>query len=269
MKKIVIFSSVFSVYCLLMICMIMGGCEQQSQTQNQSSQTYSHTQTQTQTATKPTTSRSDPLSEAMADFDATGEPDMTKNLYFIFDGSGSMDERPGGNCTGDQSFKKKLPGAKWAVNEFMKTVPIDMNIGLYVFDSNGRREVVSLGARNHDKFTEAVDLIESGRGTPLKESIIFGTDQLIKQYKKQLGYGSYRLVVVTDGEAEGIPRAVQYADKHGIPIYAIGLCIGEKHPLRTLVRSYQAADNFQDLAGKLEEVLAEAPSFDATAFEGL
>ena len=52
-----------------------------------------------------------------------------------------------------------------------------------------------------------------------------------------------------------------------MPIYAIGLCIGEDHPLRRLAVSYRAADNFADLAQGLQETLAERPDFDPTEFE--
>ena len=191
------------------------------------------------------------------------------NVYFIFDGSGSMQDPPGRDCEGDQTFNAKIEGAKWAIGEFIKKVPPDVNIGLYVFSNDGRREVVPLGAGNHDKFLQAVNEIRAGRGTPLAESIKIGTDKLVAQYKRQLGYGQYRLVVVTDGEATGtpIPQAVKYATKYGIPIYTIGLCIGENHALREYSVSYQAADSFEDLKKGLEETIAELPMFDPTEFD--
>jgi hypothetical protein len=245
---------------LIMFCLlIMGGCQQRTQ------------QTQNQTQVQDSVSTEIPKTTATAasmEFDAEAKPDLTKNAYFIFDGSGSMSDPPD-ECNGPQKFSDKLSGAKWAIKEFMKKVPDDINIGLYVFDDNGRRELIPLGPNQKKKFINAIDAIASSGGTPLKDSIIFGVNQLKKQYKKQLGYGEYRLIVITDGIAERIPMAVEFANKNDIPIYAIGLCIAEDHPLRTLARSYQAADNFEDLAKGLEQTLAEMPSFDATAFEGL
>ena len=67
----------------------------------------------------------------------------------------------------------------------------------------------------------------------------------------------------TPQEAE----AARYAAHFGMPIYAIGLCIDEDHPLRRFAVSYRAADSFSDLAQGLEETLAELPSFDPTEFE--
>lgn len=196
-----------------------------------------------------------------------GEAKLTRNIYFIMDGSGSMNERTTSDCGGDQEFTDKITGARWAIKKFLENVPEDVNIGLYVFDFQGRREVVPLGASNREAFINAVDAIEASGTTPLAEAIRFGTDQLVQQYKKQLGYGEFRLVVVTDGIAEEIPGAAVYAAQYGIPIYAIGLCVEADHPLRHYSVSYRAADSFEDLKKGLEETLAELPSFDVTEFQ--
>lgn len=191
---------------------------------------------------------------------------LARNIYFIFDGSGSMSDAPDAGCGGDRSFATKLEGAKWAVREFLQKVPDGMNLGLYVFDNRARSERVALGDVEREAFLRAVDGIRAGGKTPLAEAMRFGTDRLIEQYRKQLGYGEYRLVVVTDGLAENIPEAARYAAEYGMPVYAIGLCVQEDHPLRQVAVSYRAADNFSDLAKGLEETLAELPSFDATEF---
>lgn len=199
--------------------------------------------------------------------DIGGQADLTRNFYFIMDGSGSMREPTTSECGGDQSFPDKISGARWAIKKFLENVPEDMNIGLYIFDREGRREVVPLAKDNRDAFLRAVDNIDAGGGTPLARAIHYGTDQLAAQYKKQLGYGEYRLVVVTDGIANEIPEAALYAAKYGFPIYAIGLCVGANHPLRQFSVSYQAADNFADLSKGLSESLAELPVFDVTQFD--
>lgn len=196
-----------------------------------------------------------------------GEPALTRNFYFIMDGSGSMREGTSRNCGGDQKFDDKMTGARWAIKTFLENVPQDVNIGLYVFDSGGRREVVPLGTGNRDTFLRAVDNIDAGGGTPLAQAIRFGTNQLVKQYQQQLGYGEYRLVAVTDGKARGIPQAALYAAKYGMPIYSIGLCVGPDHPLRHFSVSYRAADNFADLSKGLSDTLAELPTVDITEFE--
>jgi hypothetical protein len=195
------------------------------------------------------------------------QADLTRNFYFIMDGSGSMRDVTSRDCGGDQNFPDKISGARWAIKKFLENVPTDVNIGLYVFDSAGRREVVPLGKVNRDAFLMAVDNIEAGGGTPLANAIQYGTDQLVAQYKRQLGYGEFRLVVVTDGIANSIPEAALYAAKYGIPIYAIGLCVEKNHPLRQFSVSYQAADSFADLSKGLSDTLAELPAFDVTQFD--
>ncbi len=204
-----------------------------------------------------------PLDEEMEG----AEVSLARNFYFIIDGSGSMDSEPGGACRGDQSFGSKLRGAQWAVREFLAKVPEDVHLGLFVFDRDGRQEVVPLGASNRGAFLSAVNGIRSGGGTPLAASITYGAERLVEQYKRQLGYGDYRLVVVTDGRADKIPEAARYAAHFGMPIYAIGLCIDEDHPLRRYAVSYRAADSFADLAEGLEQTLAELEAVDVTTFE--
>lgn len=195
------------------------------------------------------------------------EASLARNFYFIFDGSGSMGDEPGRKCRGDQRFSDKLSGAQWAVSEFLTKVPEDIHLGLYVFDDNGRREVVPLGKGNRPAFLSSIQGVQDGGGTPLAKAIEFGTEKLVEQYKRQLGYGEYRLVVVTDGRADNIPEAADLAARYGFPIYAIGLCMDESHPLRKVAVSYRAADHFGDLARGLEETLAELPNFDATEFD--
>ena len=190
--------------------------------------------------------------------DSKGEVSLKRNFYFIFDGSGSM----GDKCAGE----KKIDGAKEAVRAFMKKVPDDVNLGLLVFDNRGHQQMAELGA-DKKTFLKEIDAIIAGGGTPLAKSIGYGTDRLVEQYKKQLGYGEYRLIVVTDGEASGIPQAADYATKHMMPIYTIGLCIGDTHPLKKYAVSYRAANNFQDLQRALEETVAETETFDITDFQ--
>lgn len=195
-----------------------------------------------------------------------GEASLARNFYFIFDASGSMKNSPEAPCEPGR-FRTKLDGALWAVRTFLDQVPDDVNLGLFIFDRRGRREVVPLGTGNRSAFLEQVERISPGGGTPLADAIRSGTLSLVQEYGAQLGYGEYRLIVVTDGEAAEIPEAAQFAAEWGMPIYAIGLCIGENHPLRVHAVSYRAADNFEDLARGLTETLAELPNFDADTFD--
>jgi len=214
--------------------------------------------TATGSATAPVEKPEIPLDKAVPGISQS----VARNFYVVFDGSGSMDERCG---EGDQQFSNKLQGAKWAVREFLKKVPDDANLGLYVFDDNGSREDVPLGSGNRQRVLDEIGKIAAGGRTPLGQAIGFGSERLVQQYQKQLGYGEYRLVVVTDGEAtddlyEGVRRARQY--RFAIPIDTIGFCMGSDHALRRYSDSYRMASNSNDLARALEETLAEMDSFE-------
>jgi hypothetical protein len=180
-----------------------------------------------------------------------------------------MRKAPDKSCMENDKVDSKIQGAKKAVQEFIKKIPEDVNVGLYVFDARGQNEVVQLGENNFEKFGEAINEIKPGGSTPLARSIIFGADRLIDQYKKQLGYGEFRLVIVTDGLAKDIEDAAVYTIRKGIPIYVIGLCLKEEHPLREWALWYRAADNYGDLEKGLEQTVAELPDFDETEFREL
>jgi len=194
------------------------------------------------------------------------KPVLTRNFYFIFDGSGSMNDQPDKQPRGDQHFSTKMSGAKWAVHKFLDQVPPEVNIGLYVFDIEGQRELLPLQRGNREAFRKAIDEMSAGGETPLAEAIAFGAQRLKEKYQEQLGYGEFRLVVVTDGLASSLPKAAIDAARLGFPIYTIGLSIKEKHPLRDFSVSYKAAENFEELAQGLEDTLAELPDFDPMEF---
>jgi Ca-activated chloride channel homolog len=104
----------------------------------------------------------------------------------------------------------------------------------------------------------------------LGDAVRFGTKQLTLQYQKQLGYGEFRLIVITDGLANDMDdflKALKYATSYRIPIYAIGINVEGDNYLRQYAVSYREANNSQDLQKALENTLAELPSFDTTEFK--
>ena len=251
-------------YIIYFVCVVLlaSGCERRERNQ----QTSTTDSNKIEATTQP---------EATSDLETSdlGQISLARNFYFIFDGSGSMRDPLGSDCGGDQSFQRKLEGAKWAVAEFLKKVPEDVNLGLYVFDEHHvppqrNCEVVPLASNNMTAFLQAINNVEAGGGTPLSRAIQFGAEVLAQQKAKQLGYGEFRLVVVTDGLADDIPQAAEFATEKEIPIYAIGLCIQEDHPLRQYAVSYRAANSFEDLAKALEATVAETEFYDAKTFEG-
>ena len=77
-----------------------------------------------------------------------------------------------------------------------------------------------------------------------------GADALLKAREKQFGYGTYRLLIVTDGEA-GDPRLVESFTpdiiSRGITIDVIGVEMPSRHTLATRVHSYRNANDPESL----------------------
>lgn len=184
---------------------------------------------------------------------------VRRNFYVVFDGSGSMKEsRAAGNST-------KIVVAKQAVANFAKLLRPDDNLGLFVFDGEGVSERVPLGVgpQNRRAFSSAVEAIRADGGTPLYQAIEYGFGQLSAQMQKQLHYGEYHLVVVTDGEANDrdsgiIDRIVTSS----AVLHTIGFGISGRHSLNQPGKVYYAeAQNPAQLAQGLSAVLAESTKF--------
>lgn len=190
---------------------------------------------------------------------------MKRNYYLVFDASGSMSVS---KCSGTES---KITVAKRALVEFADKLPADVNLGLAVFDDGGVRELITLGPMVRGAVAQAIGPIGAGGGTPLAESIQQAYAALTVQGRKQLGYGEFHLVMITDGEASTAdPRTVVNSMLTASPVvlHTIGFCIGADHSLNQPGRViYRAADNPAELASGLAEVLAESPTFDAKTFK--
>ncbi len=222
-----------------------------------------------QTTVQPAQERVIAPARAKIKFDGvTGDVSTARNIYVVYDNSGSMNQAFRAQA-GKNRFNSKIEGANWAVHEFIKTVPDDVNLGLMVFSEYGGREIVPLGTGNRQVFLKAIDGVKTDQRTPLGEAIKAAADRLTAKYKDQFGCGEFRLVVVTDGEATGkvtVAEAVQYADSYGWPIYTIGLDVNDSHELRKFSVKYFPAGSAEDLKKGLEESAAETETFDDAQF---
>ena len=98
-------------------------------------------------------------------------------------------------------------------------------------------------------------------------------DALLSLRPAQGGYGTFRMLIVTDGQA-GDPDLVERFTpdilSRGIIVDAIGVDMKEKHTLATKVHSYRRANEAAQLDKALEEVVGELGSKaidDVGAFE--
>ena len=184
-----------------------------------------------------------------------------KNYVMIFDGSGSMQEQ---RCSGDR-IKSQV--AEDAVTEWARSIGEDAHLGLVAFDKTGLSIRLHLDEGGQQEFVKKVQAVAPGSGTPLTESVQKAYEILTDQARKQLGYGEYHMVIVTDGAAnkpDTLTRAVSAVLRNSpIIISTIGFCISDTHSLNQPGRTvYKAADNPAALRQGLQEVLAESESFD-------
>jgi len=198
--------------------------------------------------------------------DAAISDQFGKNFYLILDGSGSMDDR---ECS---DGRRKIDVAKIAMKNFVNDIDPMAKVGLFAFDFNGVKERVALGKNNRDLLKSEIDKIRDGGRTPLGQSLKFAYEKLTQEGRKQLGYGEYHIVVLTDGISSDTSLLVESVSeiikKSPVVIHTIGFCIGENHTLNQPGKTYyKAANDPKSLSAGLGDVLAESESFKVLSFE--
>jgi Ca-activated chloride channel homolog len=184
---------------------------------------------------------------------------LRKNIYLVLDCSSSMNDSCGNG-------RSKLEVAKAAISRFVSLVPEDTNIGLLTFERSDPQEKIPLGTKNRKEIIQAVDQTKPEGGTPLSKAVEAGYQKLREQAMRQLGYGEYHLVVITDGEAnpgyDPTPIVNHVLSTSPVVIHTIGLMIGQGHSLNQQGRTiYKDARNPQDLEDGLKEIAAESEQF--------
>ena len=183
---------------------------------------------------------------------------VTDNVVVVVDASGSM----GANMAG--TGRDRMSVAKDALKQVLDQIPDTTHVGILVFPRGNW--VYPLGPRKESMLAGAIDSIQSGGGTPLGEYMKRGSDVLLNARRKQFGYGTYRLLVVTDGEAGDARQVEAYTPdiiSRGITIDVIGVEMASRHTLATKVHSYRNANDPESLKQAISEVFAEVASGDA------
>jgi hypothetical protein len=181
---------------------------------------------------------------------------VTDNVVVVVDASGSMGAPMGGST--------RMSVAKDALKQVLEQIPDTTHVGILVFPLGNW--VYPLGPRKESMLAGAIDSIQSGGGTPLGDYMKRGADALLEARKKQFGYGTYRLLVVTDGEAGDARQVEAYTPdiiSRGITIDCIGVEMASRHTLATKVHSYRNANDPESLKQAISEVFAEVASGDA------
>ena len=181
------------------------------------------------------------------------------HVVIILDASGSMASTMGSRRI------EKMTAAKAALKEVLTKMPESTYVGLLVFSGKNvpDRWLYPLGTRDNAALVTAIDRPTPSGNTPLGEYIKIGADRLLEERTKQFGYGSYRLLIVTDGEATDGELTAKYTPDilaRGITMDVIGVDMKKNHMLATKVNSYRRADDPESLKKALTEILAEVPA---------
>ncbi len=197
---------------------------------------------------------------------AAAQQTFYDNVVIVLDASGSMD---GMFTDGSQT---KMDAAKQALAAVVKQLPETTHVGLLVFSAANQREdwVYPLGPLDQRELLSGVLPLRPDGDTPLGGYIKKGADRLLQARQEQHGYGTYRLLVVTDGEASDpdvMDRFTPEVVARGITLDVIGVDMLSDHTLERMAHSYRGADDPTALVKAVGEVFAEI-SFSASDAAG-
>ena len=195
-------------------------------------------------------------SAAAQEIDSPGGTGNRDHVVIILDASGSMRQPMPG------SSLDKMTAAKAALREVLGTVPETTHIGLLVFSARNLSDpwAYPLGPRREQQLMAAIDLPAPYGGTPLGEYMKIGADRLLEARAEQYGYGTYRLLIVTDGEATDDRLVRNYGVdilSRGVLMDVIGVDMKAEHTLAAMAHSYRSADDPESLVRAIRETFAE------------
>lgn len=191
---------------------------------------------------------------AVAAFAWTAEGVASDNVVIVLDDSGSMNERMSGGV-------RRIDAAKKAISAVLKQFPADTKLGLMLLNGDRSKQhwAIPLEHLSVPQAIRRVESVSADGGTPLGERMREGAEALLRLREKQI-YGNYRLLIVTDGEANDAKLLNLYLPdvlSRGLMVDAIGVDMRQDHSLATRVHSYRRADDAAALSKAIEEVFAE------------
>lgn len=185
-------------------------------------------------------------------------------IVVVFDTSGSMNDYM------RSAQKSRMDVAKEAMISVFGKVPPTTKVGVLTF--NGW--AYELGPVVQPALIKAFHECTAEGSTPLYRHIKVGADRLLTERAKNLNVGFYKLLVVTDGEADRPDAALNkdstYPDgstkpgylqdiiNRGIVVDAIGLDMRSDHSLKTAINgSYMRGDDLKSVTSSLRKSVAE------------
>ena len=151
--------------------------------------------------------------------------------------------------------------AKQALHTVSQQLSPNTQVGLYVFGGGSNTGwLYELGPLDGQRLKQSINRAKPSGRTPLGATLMAGANALLQQRETQLGYGTYRLLVVTDGEASDsalMERVIPQVLARGITLDAIGLDMEGDHSLATKVHNYRRADDQASLTQAIAASFAE------------
>lgn len=172
-------------------------------------------------------------------------------IVVILDNSGSMQGRmPGGGS--------RIAAAKQALLTVLEQTPSDAEVGVLLLNPNrGQPWLIPLGPLDEQSTRQAVNGIRANGPTPLGSAMKLAADELLKA-REESRYGTYKLLVVSDGEATDgdlVERYLPQVQARGLLVDVIGVAMGRQHSLATRANTYRSADDQQSLQQAISAVV--------------
>lgn len=181
-------------------------------------------------------------------------------VVVLIDDSGSMDQE----MATRSGPIRRIDAAKNALLTVLGNLPNDTNIGLLALNQVGSdgHWLYPLAVVDSDRLLSVVNQLQANGGTPLGSAMKSATDALLSAREKN-PYGTFRLLVVTDGEATDSLLLETYLPdilRRGITVDVIGVDMQTDHSLATKVHQYRRADDAEALNQAVAAVFAESNS---------
>ena len=170
-------------------------------------------------------------------------------VAIVLDNSGSMRNGMSG------IRGSRMDAAKAALEVVLRETPPETDVGVLLL--NGRDKwVVPLGG-DREQAIAAVKQLRAAGGTPLGASMKDAADALMEK-RKQSPAGDYRLLIVSDGEANDqnlVDAYLPQIQARGLGVDVIGVDMDGEHSLATQVALYRRADDADSLTKAISEVV--------------
>lgn len=184
------------------------------------------------------------------------------NVVVILDNSGSMK----GMMNRSES---KIDAAKSALMQVLEKSPATSQVGVLLLNPGPQGDwLIPLGPIDQSQLQRSVASLDADGNTPLGAKMKVAADALL-QVRENNRYGTYKMLIVSDGEASDPNLVQQYLPSiqaRGILIDVIGVNMAQQHSLATQTSTYRNANDPSSLATAISDVVlgeSSASSDDA------